>query len=115
MITRMRRVAFAVAAGAMAVSLAALVPWTYFSNAFGQSALSLLNQAHMLKKVYFPREILPLSTIVAQAFDSTIGAVARDAEHAVELANDTEYGLSASVFTRDTAKGLAIARRIHAS
>ncbi len=37
---------------------------------------------------------------------------ARDAEHAVELANDTEYGLSAAVFTRDTAKGLSIARRI---
>ncbi len=31
---------------------------------------------------------------------------ARDAEHAVELANDTEYGLSAAVFTRDIARGL---------
>ncbi|MEJ5975315.1 aldehyde dehydrogenase [Novosphingobium sp. PS1R-30] len=37
---------------------------------------------------------------------------ARDAEHAIELANDTEYGLSAAVFTRDTAKGLSVARRI---
>jgi acyl-CoA reductase-like NAD-dependent aldehyde dehydrogenase len=37
---------------------------------------------------------------------------ARDAEHALELANDSEYGLSAAVFTRDTAKGLGIARRI---
>lgn len=37
---------------------------------------------------------------------------ARDAEHAVELANDTQYGLSAAVFTRDIAKGLTIARRI---
>ena len=37
---------------------------------------------------------------------------ARDAEHAVELANDSEFGLSASVFTRDTARGLQIARRI---
>ncbi|MFM5950297.1 MAG: aldehyde dehydrogenase [Novosphingobium sp.] len=38
---------------------------------------------------------------------------ARDAEHAVELANDTQYGLSAAVFTRDIAKGLTIARRIN--
>jgi benzaldehyde dehydrogenase (NAD) len=38
---------------------------------------------------------------------------ARDADHAVELANDSEYGLAAAVFTRDTALGLAIARRIH--
>ncbi len=37
---------------------------------------------------------------------------ARDAEHAVELANDTQYGLSAAVFTKDIAKGLTIARRI---
>jgi len=38
---------------------------------------------------------------------------ARDADHAVELANDTDYGLSAAVFTRDIAKGLGIARQIH--
>ena len=37
---------------------------------------------------------------------------ARDADHAVELANDSEYGLSAAVFTRDVAKGLTIAKRI---
>ena len=38
---------------------------------------------------------------------------ARDTAHAVELANDSEYGLSAAVFTRDIAKGLTIARQIH--
>ncbi|HTH26887.1 MAG TPA: aldehyde dehydrogenase, partial [Sphingobium sp.] len=37
---------------------------------------------------------------------------ARDAEHAVALANDTQYGLSAAVFTKDIARGLTIARRI---
>lgn len=37
---------------------------------------------------------------------------ARDAAHAVELANDTQYGLSAAVFTHDIAKGLTIARQI---
>ena len=38
---------------------------------------------------------------------------ARNEEHAIELANDSEYGLSAAVFTRDTARGLSVARRIH--
>jgi acyl-CoA reductase-like NAD-dependent aldehyde dehydrogenase len=37
-----------------------------------------------------------------------------DAEEAVKLANDTPYGLASSVFSRDTARGEAIARRIEA-
>jgi acyl-CoA reductase-like NAD-dependent aldehyde dehydrogenase len=38
----------------------------------------------------------------------------RDAEEAVRLANDSPYGLGASVFTRDAEKGEAIARRLEA-
>jgi acyl-CoA reductase-like NAD-dependent aldehyde dehydrogenase len=37
---------------------------------------------------------------------------ARDEAHAVELANDTQYGLTASVFTRDIARGIKVARQI---
>ncbi|MGE5721724.1 MAG: aldehyde dehydrogenase [Sphingomonadales bacterium] len=37
---------------------------------------------------------------------------AKDEEDAIRLANDSEYGLSAAVFTRDTARGLRVARRI---
>jgi acyl-CoA reductase-like NAD-dependent aldehyde dehydrogenase len=37
---------------------------------------------------------------------------AKDEAQAIELANDTEYGLSAAVFTRDTARGLRVARQI---
>jgi acyl-CoA reductase-like NAD-dependent aldehyde dehydrogenase len=37
---------------------------------------------------------------------------ARDEEHAIALANDSEYGLSAAVFTRDVARGLTVAKRI---
>ena len=38
----------------------------------------------------------------------------RDADEAVQLANDSIYGLGASVFSRDTARGEAIARRLEA-
>lgn len=39
---------------------------------------------------------------------------ARDAEHALELANGSEYGLSSAVFTGDVARGIAFARRVRA-
>jgi acyl-CoA reductase-like NAD-dependent aldehyde dehydrogenase len=38
----------------------------------------------------------------------------RDVDHAIELANDSPYGLQASVFTKDIAKGEAISRRLQA-
>ena len=48
-----------------------------------------------------------------ESFGPVVGIVrAHDEAHAIELANDTEYGLSASVFTRDTARGLRVARQI---
>lgn len=48
-----------------------------------------------------------------ESFGPVVGVIrARDEEHAIALANDTEYGLSAAVFTRDTARGLRVARRI---
>lgn len=39
---------------------------------------------------------------------------ARDAEHALELANNSEYGLASAVFTRDVSRGVQFAHGIHA-
>jgi acyl-CoA reductase-like NAD-dependent aldehyde dehydrogenase len=48
-----------------------------------------------------------------ESFGPVVGVIrARDDDHAVALANDTDYGLSAAVFTRDIARGLRVARRI---
>ncbi len=48
-----------------------------------------------------------------ESFGPVVGIVrARDEDHAIELANDTEYGLSSAVFTRDAARGLRVAKQI---
>ena len=53
-------------------SYVALVPWTYFANAVGESTGSLVANANMLSKVYFPRVIMPLSTVLAKLVDFAI-------------------------------------------
>lgn len=40
----------------------ALMPWTFFNSTIVQSAACIVNNAGIVKKVYFPREILPIST-----------------------------------------------------
>jgi lipopolysaccharide transport system permease protein len=50
-------------------SYAALVPWTFFSNALTQSSQSLVNSSKLITKVYFPRLIIPISTVMAAVVD----------------------------------------------
>lgn len=54
---------------------AALLPWTYFSNSVSTSASSLVSHNVMITKVYFPREILPLTYVVAGFFDFLAASV----------------------------------------
>lgn len=47
----------------------ALVPWMFFSNGITQSAGSLVENANLLKKVYFPRLAVPVASIIAGVVD----------------------------------------------
>ncbi len=47
----------------------ALLPWTLFSNSLSSAAGALVGNAGLLSKIYFPREILVLSTIMAKVVD----------------------------------------------
>ena len=53
-------------------TLTALLPWTYFSQAITRSASSLASNANMISKIYFPRVLLPLATVVAPLIDLAI-------------------------------------------
>ena len=43
--------------------LSALIPWQFFSNSLSEAGNSVINNSNLVSKIYFPRLILPLSTI----------------------------------------------------
>ncbi|AEP12355.1 ABC transporter permease [Chloracidobacterium thermophilum] len=53
-------------------ALAALIPWTFFANALGQSSNSLVNSAHLIAKVYFPRLVIPLASVLGGLVDLAV-------------------------------------------
>jgi lipopolysaccharide transport system permease protein len=46
-------------------SYSALLPWTYFAGAINAAGNSLVGNANLLRKVYFPREVLPTSSVLS--------------------------------------------------
>lgn len=48
---------------------AALVPWTFFANGLNQSSNSLVGSANLITKVYFPRMVIPISSIFSGVLD----------------------------------------------
>jgi lipopolysaccharide transport system permease protein len=50
-------------------SMAALVPWTFFAFGLAQSSNSLVASSNMIKKIYFPRLIIPISTVCSGLVD----------------------------------------------
>ena len=51
------------------------VPWAFFVGCLNVSTPSLVSNVSLVTKIYFPREVLPLSAILAQTFDSLIGGL----------------------------------------
>jgi lipopolysaccharide transport system permease protein len=51
---------------------AALLPWQFFSNSLSTASQSIVMNANLITKVYFPRLIIPASTVVVAFFDFII-------------------------------------------
>jgi lipopolysaccharide transport system permease protein len=49
------------------------VGWAFFVGALGFATASLISNSNLVTKIYFPREVLPLSSVAAQGFDTSIG------------------------------------------
>jgi len=54
---------------------AALLPWQFFSNAFTEAANSLISNANMISKVYFPRLVVPTSAVIVSFVDFLISGI----------------------------------------
>ena len=50
-------------------SYAALVPWQFFANGLSASSNSLVGSANLIKKVYFPRLVIPISSVLSGGVD----------------------------------------------
>ena len=53
----------------------ALIPWTYFTTSITQAAFTVIGNADIIKKVYFPREILPISVVTSGAVNFIISTI----------------------------------------
>jgi lipopolysaccharide transport system permease protein len=55
-------------------SYAALLPWMFFSTSLSFAIPSLVSNSHIITKIYFPREIVPLASVLAAALDFVIAS-----------------------------------------
>jgi len=56
-------------------AFAALVPWTFFANGLSQSSNSLVGSTDLITKVYFPRLIIPVSSVLSGFIDFAIAFI----------------------------------------
>ena len=55
--------------------MTALIPWTFFTTVVTQGASTIIANGNILKKVYFPREILPISTVTSGLVNFLISCI----------------------------------------
>lgn len=112
---------------------AGLVPFTFVAQALGQGVGSIRYEGHVISKVYFPREILPLSVVGAACMDLAVttailvvvswfqlgppsvhlvALVAVDLVLVVWVAGLTTLAATITVFRRDLAHAMPLVLRV---
>lgn len=56
-------------------SYVALLPWTFFQTAVQFGSMSIVNNSGLVTKIWFPREILPLSSVFAALIDFAVAGL----------------------------------------
>ena len=68
-----------------------LIPWNFFSAAISRTSFTMVENGNLIKKVYFPREILPISVVTSEAINFIISTI-------IILAFVFGYGMGLSKF-----------------
>lgn len=68
-----------------------LIPWTYFANVINRGSFSIIENGNIIKKVYFPREILPISIVTSETITFVISSI-------IILGFVLGYGMGLSVY-----------------
>ena len=68
-----------------------LIPWTFFSTAISRTSFVMVENANIIKKVYFPREILPISIVTSEMVNFIISTI-------IILAFVIAYGIGFSCY-----------------
>jgi len=55
--------------------LCGLIPWTFFNFSLACATNSIVDNSNLVKKVYFPREIIPVSVILANLFNFCLSLI----------------------------------------
>lgn len=56
-------------------SFCGMVPWTYFSQSMNNASMALINNMHIISKIYFPRLIVIITPVLAKFLDFTISFI----------------------------------------
>jgi ABC-type polysaccharide/polyol phosphate export permease len=90
--------------------LCGLIPWQFFSAAVSSSVNSLVENQNLVKKVYFPREVIPIAAVLNCLVNFAIGFVVLLAAHAIK---DGHVGFGAlgmlAVFSIEVMMALGLA------
>ncbi|MFZ5485087.1 MAG: ABC transporter permease [Pseudomonadota bacterium] len=51
----------------------AMVPWVYFQDSASEGVGSVVNHANLIKKIYFPREVFPIASLMTKLLELSVG------------------------------------------
>jgi len=57
------------------LTFAALLPWTFFQEAVLDSTNSIVTNAHLIRKIYFPREIFPITSLLTKLVEFGVSSI----------------------------------------